>query len=45
MIDHLDAVARRMCDEDPPGFWIECAVVEGAARSIGYLDDANDSAA
>jgi hypothetical protein len=37
MVDHLDAVARRVRDEDPPGFWIECTVIEGAARGIRYF--------
>src|SRR4051812_21059335 len=40
VVDHLDGVARRMRDEDATGFWIECGVVEGAVRSIQYLDDA-----
>jgi hypothetical protein len=41
MVDHLNAVARGMRDEDPPGFWIERAVVEGAARSVRYFYDTN----
>jgi hypothetical protein len=40
VIDHLKCAARGMRDEDPPGVWIERGVVEGAARSVGYLDDA-----
>jgi hypothetical protein len=33
VIDDFDDVARGMRDEDPPGFWIKCGVIEGAARS------------
>jgi hypothetical protein len=43
VVDHLDAVARRVRDEDPPGFCIERAVIEGAVHCIRYLYDADSS--
>jgi hypothetical protein len=32
-----------MRDEDPPGFWIERAMIEGAALAVRYFDDTNGS--
>ena len=43
MVDHLDAVARGVRDEDPPGFRIERAVVEGTPGGTRYLYDTNGS--
>jgi hypothetical protein len=40
VINHFDCAARGMRDEDPPGLWIECGMVEAAVRSVGYLDNA-----
>ena len=40
VIDDFYDVARGMRDEDPPGLWIECGMVEAAVRSVGYLDNA-----
>jgi hypothetical protein len=31
VVDHLDAIARSVCDEDPPGFRLEGGVVKLAA--------------
>src|SRR6516165_4483559 len=39
MVYHLDAVARRVSNEDPPGFRIEHAVVESAAYRVRNVDD------
>src|SRR5215212_4557861 len=39
VVNHLDAVVRRVGDEDASALCIECGVVEGAVRSIRYLDD------
>ena len=39
-IDHLDRAARGVCDEDAAALWIEDAVIERAAGSVGYFDHA-----
>jgi len=41
VVKHLDVIARRMRDEDTPGFGIECAVVELAAESVRYVHNAD----
>ena len=38
VVDHLDAVARGVCNEDAPALRIECGVIELAARSARYGD-------
>ena len=40
VVDDLDAVARGVRDEHAPGFGIERGMIELAARSAGYFDDA-----
>jgi hypothetical protein len=41
MIDHLDAIARRMRDEDASGFGIERRVIEVAVLAVRNPDDAD----
>src|SRR5215217_1561416 len=41
MIDDLDAVAPRVCQEDAAALWIESTMIERAARTAWYLDRAN----
>jgi hypothetical protein len=36
MIDHLEAVARRVGDKDAAGFRVERSMIEVAVQSIGY---------
>jgi hypothetical protein len=38
VVDHLDAIARGVCNEDAPAVRIEGGVIEVAARSIRYGD-------
>jgi hypothetical protein len=40
VVDDLDAIALGVRDEDAPGFWVERGVVEVAARSVRYFDNA-----
>ena len=40
VVDHLDAIARGVGYEDPPGLRVKRRVVKLAVCGVGYLDDA-----